>query len=157
MSRKNFKGEKEKRDGGRFVQVPLVVLNGAAYLSVSSHARVLLWDLFAQYNGRNNGDFCAAFSVMKRRGWRAQHTLQKAKKELIDAGLIAETRKGYRPNKCSLYAVTWLDLDDCGGKLDISPRAFPRGAYRLKEPVPPLKKIATFNASAASTLPPLMH
>lgn len=27
-----------------------------------------------------------------------------------------ETRKGARPNKASLYAVTWCALDHCGGK-----------------------------------------
>lgn len=157
MSKKNYKNAKEKRDGGRFVQVPSVVLDGAAYLSLNAHARMLLWDLYAQYNGRNNGDFCAAYSVMVKRGWRSENTLNKAKKDLIQAGLIAETRKGYRPNKCSLYAVTWQALDECGGKLDIGPSAFPRGAYRLKDPMPPLKKITPLNAATASTSTSLMH
>jgi hypothetical protein len=62
-------------------------------------------------------------------GWRSEATLHKAKQELLALGLIAETRKGARPNKASLYGVTWAELDECDGKLDISPQAFPRGAY----------------------------
>lgn len=137
---KKFKGAKDKRDAGSFVIIPLSVLNGAAYLSVSAHARMLLFDLYAQYNGSNNGDLCAAYSMMKPRGWRSTHTLLSAKRELLEAGLIFETRKGARPNLASLYAVTWNDLDECGGKLDVTPRVFPRSAYRLKDRPPALPK-----------------
>lgn len=146
-----YKNAKEKRDGGAFFTLPAAVLNGAAYLCLGAHARMLLFDLLAQYRGNNNGDLCAAYSLMKERGWRSTHTLQAAKAELLDAGLIVETRKGARPNKASLYALTWYALDDCGGKLDITPRSFPRGAYRLKDPPPAIGKIATLNALAAST------
>lgn len=140
---RRYKDAKDKRDSGGFVIIPCSVLNGAAYLSVSAHARMLLLDLYAQYNGTNNGDLCAAFSMMKLRGWRSTHTLLAAKKQLLEAGLIFETRKGARPNLASLYAVTWNALDDCGGKLDVTPRVFPRSAYRLKDPPPSLpKKIA---------------
>lgn len=73
-------------------------------------------DLAMQYRGDNNGDLGAAWKVMQPRGWRSEETLQKAKRDLIDQGLILETRKGARPNKASLYAVTWCALDHCGGK-----------------------------------------
>ena len=76
---------------------------------------------------------------MRLRGWRSEATLMKAKRELIELGLIVETRKGARPNKASLYAVTFYALDDCGGKLDITPKAFPRGAYKLRDPMPPVR------------------
>lgn len=145
-----YKNAKEKRDGGAFFTLPASVLNGAAYLGLGAHARMLLFDLLAQYRGNNNGDLCAAYSLMKRRGWRSTHTLQTAKTELLDAGLIVETRKGARPNKASLYALTWFALDDCDGKLDITPRSFPRGAYRLKDPPPVIGKNASLNALAAS-------
>jgi len=142
MPRKSrYKNAADKRDGGTFITLPLCVLNGAAYLGVSSHARMLLFDLAAQYRGDNNGDLCAAFSMMKQRGWKSTHTLQAAKLELIEAGLIVETRKGSRPSKASLYAVTWYAMDDCGGKLDISSQSFPRSAYRLKDPPPVLRRI----------------
>lgn len=148
---KRYKDAADKRDGGQFFAIPHSVLNGAAYLSVSSHARMLLFDLIAQYKGDNNGDFCAAYSMMKLRGWKSTHTLLNAKRELLDVGLIEETRKGARPNLASLYAVTWLALDDCKGKLDITPAGFHRGAYKLKDPPPPMGKIKGFNALGAST------
>lgn len=150
--RDRFKDAKDKRDGGAFFALPSAVLNGAAYLSVGAHARMLLFDLLAQYKGTNNGDLCAAFSMMKLRGWKSQHTLLNAKRELIEAGLIEETRKGARPNLASLYAVTWYALDDCGGKLDITPHGFHRGAYKLKDPPPAMGKIKGLNAVGASTL-----
>ncbi|OIQ81585.1 hypothetical protein GALL_366380 [mine drainage metagenome] len=115
-----FKNAKDKRDGGAFVTLPAAVLNGAAYLGIGAHARMLLFDLLAQYRGNNNGDLCAAYSLMKIRGWKSTHTLQAAKSELLEAGLIVETRKGARPNLASLYALTWYALDDCNGKLDIT-------------------------------------
>lgn len=141
MSRKtnSWKEARDKRDSGAFVTLPMSVLNSRAFLEASPHARMLLIDLLAQYKGDNNGDLCAAWKVMKPRGWRSEATLMKAKRQLLDLGLIVETRMGARPNKCSLYAVTWCALDHCGGKLDISPKGFERGAYRLRDPVPALK------------------
>jgi hypothetical protein len=151
MARNNrYKSAKDKRDGGAFFTVPAAVLNGAAYLGCGSHARMLLFDLLAQYRGNNNGDLCAAFSFMKPRGWKSTHTLIATKRELLDAGLIMETRMGARPNKASLYALTWHALDECGGKLDISAQSFQRGAYKLKDPLPQMVKNATLNAVAAS-------
>jgi hypothetical protein len=93
----------------------------------------LLFDLLTQYRGQNNGDLTAAWKVMKPRGWRSEMTLHKAKKELLNAGLIVETRMGARPNKCSLYALTCFDLDE-NDKLEMTKRGFPRGAYKLKDP-----------------------
>ena len=152
MSRSTrYKNAVEKRDGGQFFAIPHSVLNGAAYVSVSSHARMLLFDLVAQFKGDNNGDLCAAYSMMRLRGWKSQHTLLNAKRELIEAGLIEETRKGARPNKASLYAVTWQALDDCKGKLDITPASFHRGAYKLKDPPALMGKIKGLNAVDAST------
>lgn len=152
MARKSdrWKEAKQKRDSGAFVQLPLSVLNSRAYIECSAHAKMLLFDLVAQYRGHNNGDLCAAYSLMKLRGWKSTHTLQKAKNELQAAGLIVETRKGARPNKASLYAVTWYALDECGGKLDMTAQSFPRGAYKLKDPLPAIGKIESLNALAAS-------
>lgn len=138
MAKSRYKNAKDKRDGESHIGVPHCVLNGAAYLSLNAHARMLLWDLAAQYRGDNNGDLCAAWKLMHLRGWRSEETLSKAKRVLLEVGLIVETRKGARPNKCSLFALTWYALDDCKGKLDISPQSFPRGAYKLKDRQPML-------------------
>jgi len=139
--RDRYKDAKNKRDSGTFITLPLCVLNGAAYLGLSSHARMLLLDLAAQYRGNNNGDLCAAFSMMKVRGWKSTHTLLAAKLALIEAGLIVETRKGACPSKASLYALTWHSIDDCGGKLDIKPQSFQRSAYKLKDKAPSLNEM----------------
>lgn len=135
---KRWKDARDKRDGGAFITLPLSVLNSRAYIEAGPHARMLLIDLFMQYRGDNNGDLCAAWKFMKPRGWRSEATLNKAKRELIELGLIVETRKGARPNKASLYAVTWCALDHCGGKLDMSPSGFHRKAYLLRDPLPPI-------------------
>lgn len=129
MAQKRYKGANAKRDGGAFVAIPLSVLNSQAYIDANPYARTLLFDLITQYRGNNNGDLCAAWRLMRPRGWRSPVTLNKAKQVLLELGLIVETRKGARPNKASLYALTWLALDDCNGKLDITTKAFPRGAY----------------------------
>jgi hypothetical protein len=134
--RKSWKESRDKRDGGAFVAIPATVLCSQAYLDAGPYARSLLIDLFMQYRGDNNGDLSACWKFMRARGWRSETTLTKAKRELLDLGLIVETRKGARPNKASLYAVTWCALDHCGGKLEMPPAAFPRGAYKLRNPAP---------------------
>jgi len=89
---------------------------------------------------------------MKPRGWKSEATLHKAKQKLIKSELVVEARKGGRPNKCSLFAVTWYALDECGWKLDISVRSFPRGAYMNKDRKLPVilnsKKIASLNTAS---------
>lgn len=150
MAKRRYKDAKDKRDGGAFFTIPSAVLNGAAYLGLSAHARMLLLDLLAQYRGDNNGDLCMAWKVMRPRGWKSEETLHKAKRELLEACLMVETRKGYRPNKCSLYALTWFALDDCGGKLDITPAGFPRGAYKFKDPLPPIGKNARLTTAGVA-------
>lgn len=136
MKSNRWKDAKQKQEGGAFLKLPKSVLTSRAYLDASPYARMLLIDLFIQYRGDNNGDLCAAWKLMRPRGWRSEATLMKAKRELLNLELIVETRMGARPNKASLYAVTWCSLDGCGGKLDMSPKGFPRGAYKLRDPLP---------------------
>jgi len=53
--------------------------------------------------------------------------------------LIVETRKGWRPNRASLYALTFFALNYCAGKLDFAPAGFPYGAWKLMDRLPPPK------------------
>ena len=53
-SRKKSKNRLEK---GTYVQVRKDVLNHPNYASLSHKAARLLWDIWGQYNGSNNGDF----------------------------------------------------------------------------------------------------
>jgi len=86
--------------------------------SILSHSAAHLLDnLIAQYNGKNNGDFSAAPAIMKLYGWNSNGSVCNALNELLAYGFIEMTRQGGR-NKCSLYAVSWLVIDECGGKLD---------------------------------------
>ena len=135
---KSFKGAKDKRERGSFLAIPTAVLDSKNYASLSYSSVKLLLDVSRQYRGHNTGDLCAAWKVMKPKGWRSEATLNKAKKELLDKGFLFETRKGRRPNLCGLYAVTWLALDP-SSKYDIAPKGYTYGAWKLNEPLPPIQ------------------
>lgn len=89
----------------------------------------LLVDVASQFNGKNNGDLTAAWSVMRDRGWKSPGTLHKALRALLNAGLIQETRSGGR-HRCTLYAVTWRGIDECKGKLDVNPTVTPSNRFQ---------------------------
>ncbi|NYT67704.1 hypothetical protein [Pusillimonas noertemannii] len=125
----------DRRDAGSFIQLPLAVLNSAAYLRLSASAKVLLIDVVSQYKGDNNGKLLTGWRIMSEdRGWTSRTTLFKAKTELLDSGLLFETRKGARPNKSSWCAATWWALD-WTPDMDIKEQSFPRGQYRDRQPV----------------------
>jgi len=48
---------------------------------------------------------------------------------------IYETVKGYRPNKASWYAPTWMRLDKLNGYDEGASMCFERSAYRWKNPL----------------------
>lgn len=103
------------------------------YIGTSANAIRLLLDLARQYNGRNNGDLSATFSVMRKRGWTSKGTIERMIKELLDRGWICVTRPGgkHRP---TLYAVTWLPIDDCDGKLDVAETRIPSNEWKKAYP-----------------------
>jgi len=107
-----------RKTSGSFVAVPHAVLEHENYARLSFRARSLLFDLFAQFNGKNNGDLCAAPSVMKKRGWKSCDQLAKAKKELLETGWIVKTRHGGLNMGPDLFAVTFKPIDECKGKLN---------------------------------------
>ena len=127
--RKTWKDSRAKRESGPFVALPHAVLKSDAFLALSPYAIKLLLDLALQYRSDNNGDLSAAWKLMKARGWRSEETLNKAKKELLAVGLIAETRKGGRPNRTTLYGLTYYTLDP-DPKLDVKVVSFPQGAWK---------------------------
>ncbi len=133
-----MKGNKRFKGGAineQFLALPYSVLQSKSFITLSAKAVKLLIDLAAQYRGDNNGDLAAAWKLMRPRGWRSEDTLNKAKQELLSSELIYEARKGRRPNVCSLYALTWFELN-LSAKHDYTARSgFKRGAYRLREPL----------------------
>lgn len=100
--------------------------------AVLSHkAAHLLDNLAAQFNGKNNGDLSAAPKIMVLFGWKSRGSIDEALAELIANGFIEQTRQGGR-NQCSLYAITWQSIDECGGKLDVKPTAVASNLWKLE-------------------------
>ncbi len=128
MTRGKFKRNSDKRDGKGFVALPLVVLNSPGYRLASHPARALLIDIAMQYTGHNNGKLTACAKYLNAKGWRSNDTIVRARRELLECGLLIETRKGARPNKAAWFALAWFDLDPVQG-LDIDAKLYRRGDY----------------------------
>ena len=125
-TRRKVKG---RWDAGRFFGLPHAVIDSPNYLRLSTKAVKLLIDIGRQYNGYNNGDLCAAYSVMQARGWSSKGTLSEAFEEVLHYGLIMISRQGGR-NRASLYALTWQSIDECKGKLDIQETRIAPGKWK---------------------------
>lgn len=133
-SRQKHKG---RRECGGFSLIPHRVQDCANWKQCSGTAIKLLCALVRQFNGRNNGDLCAAVSTLREHGFSSPDTITWALRELRHFGLIVLTRQGglHMP---SLYAVTWHPIDGCGGKLECPPSAVAPGDW--KEPREPFKR-----------------
>ena len=140
MGKNRFKEAQAKRERGGFVPLPFVVIRSHSFARLSAHAVKLLNDLLAQYKGDNNGNLCAAWTLMQPRGWKSKDTLNKALKELLAGEWLEVTRQGGR-HKATLYGLTFYAIDDCKGKLDVQPTGSPRGTWKKNEPLPPMPKL----------------
>ncbi|KQP43518.1 hypothetical protein [Pseudorhodoferax sp. Leaf274] len=130
------RGHDSSRDAGGFVALPWAVLDSPAYLGLSHPAKALLLEVARQFVRDNNGQLLCSRAYMAGRGWYSHDVLQRAKRELIAAGLLFETVMGQRPNKAAWYALTWRALDRHPG-YDVGAVAnFKRGAYRASENAP---------------------
>ena len=113
MSKKRHKGHGDKREAGGFVALPHAVLRSTEFAGLSPFALKALMDLLSQYVGDNNGDLCAAWKVMAKRGWRSRDSLAKGIRQLRDADFIVVTRQGGKisaesePGKGTIFTV-WL-------------------------------------------------
>ena len=138
MSRKRHKDHAKKRETGGFVALPHAVLRSRDFASLSPFALKALMDLLSQYRGDNNGDMCAAWKVMAERGWRSRDSLGKALRQLREKSFIVVTRQGIagsiaraKQRVPTLYAVTFYEIDWCGGKLEMqTPTRAHMGAWR---------------------------
>lgn len=129
---------KSSREGGSFVALPTVVLNSAAFISLSHPAKALLLEFALQNRDDNNGRLLCSMRHLRLRGWRSADVVTRAKRELLDAGFIYETVKGHRPNKASWYAVTWYGLARIHGYDHGAFSGFERGAYRKNQSLIPI-------------------
>lgn len=109
-----------RSDKVRFVGIPHNVWSHQDFRNLSPKATKLMLDIYGQYNGKNNGDFEMTKKTMFERGWNSMSQLYKAREELIEKELVIQTRQGGK-NRCSLYAVTWRNIDECNGKLEVRP------------------------------------
>lgn len=148
MNQNRYHSAKAGRESGGFAALPHMVIRSEGFTKLSAHAVKLLIDLLAQHRGNNNGDLCAAWKIMKPRGWKSRDTLGRAIVELLTADFIMKSRQGGR-HRATLYAVTFFKVDECGRKLDIQPTLTPLGTWKRHEPVRPLRPINTTGVSIA--------
>jgi len=112
---------KIRKPSAAFVSMEKRWIKNENWASLSPKAVKMFFDLYVEYNSSNNGDFCASLSVMRKKGWNSNSQIRKAIQELMDKGWIVLSRQGAFRDCCNLYAVTIWPIDECGGKLDISP------------------------------------
>lgn len=120
---------KGRRTTAPFLSLPSNVLQSEEWAALTPFEVKMLIDLGAQYNGRNNGNLCAAWTVMKPRGWRSPGTLSKALRGLVANGFVELTRQGGL-HQCSLYALTWRGIDECDGKHDAKVSPVPTNLWK---------------------------
>lgn len=113
--RRRHKGRSES---GSFLALPHRVLESLNFRALSAAAVKLLLQLGAQFRGSNNGDLSAAWRIVKPLGATSRGSVSRGLRELLRYGMIQQTRQGGR-NRCSLFALTWLPIDECNGKLDV--------------------------------------
>ena len=123
------------RDSGGFIALPWSVLDCAAYAALSHPAKALLLEVARQFVRDNNGRMLLSRVFMAARGWKSADVIDRAKRELLEAGFIFQTVMGHRPNKASWFAVTWRALDKLPGYDAGAEKCFERGAYQKGQPM----------------------
>ena len=131
---------KGRRDGDKFFALPYAVIESFNFQKLSGYAVKLLVQMghklrFQKGGTKNNGDLCVSWSVMKEQGWRSKDTLQRARNELLYYGFIEQTRMGLAmvKGKPHLYALTFLAIDEFGGKLDVAATRVPTGKWKEEQ------------------------
>jgi hypothetical protein len=109
MRNKKFEGY------NNFASVPRYVIDTPAYKSLRGNSVKLLVLLASQYKGKNNGDLIITHSFYKT-FFKSSQTMYAARDELEQQGFIATNAYGGMSyggcKQPSLYALTWLPVDD---------------------------------------------
>jgi hypothetical protein len=110
---------------GSWLPIPLEFLRSRAAAELSPHAAKLLLDVLALLgpNAVGNGDVNLTPKTMMARGWPGRESLKAAVMELIECGLLVQTRQGSRLD-CSLFACTLYPLDCDLAKIDVKPGCY---------------------------------
>lgn len=111
--------------------MPHAILESPEWAALTAFETKLLFDVYGQFNGRNNGTLSAAWTLMRRRGWRSESTLNRALRGLLDKAFLLKTRQGGK-HRCSFFAVTWREVHDCNGKHDMPPTRTAPGTWKNK-------------------------
>lgn len=129
MARRAKKSRPELISGG-YGAIPWVVIDSASFKGASDKAKALLFALMRQHDGNNNGHLHLAKQWLYKQGWTCHENNSKARNELIDRGLVVQTKWGGLNMGPDLFALTWLDISNYVG-LDITSKSYAKGAYHL--------------------------
>lgn len=135
---------KGRTASGTFAALPHVMMDCEDFRTLSGGALKVLLGLLRQYRGGNNGDLSASFTQAEGWGIGSKSTLTKALEELQQCSLIIKTREGRftRPGGCcALFALSWRPIDECGGKLEVTPTATPHRKFSLERANHPVQKL----------------
>lgn len=141
---KSYSKAKGRASTGRFSALPHRCLNHENFIRLSNKAVRLLVDLLYQYNGSNNGDLCIAWNILNKRGWKSKETIRLASLELMHFSWIQLTRQGGLNRIANLYAITFIPINECNGKLDVKSTNVASGTWNhsFQEWVKPANYIA---------------
>lgn len=108
----------KRNAGGRWVGVPLFVIESDRYAQLKPLSHSLLYEISGQYNGYNNGYLSLTRNDLNNRGFTSPMSNQRAIDALVSAGIITKTRTGGiakgkgGKRTCNLYAVNWRPIDE---------------------------------------------
>ncbi len=143
---------RRRKPGGRsFLQLYHDMLDHANFATLSPRATKLLLDIASQYRGSNNGDLVATSSRLKSRAWNSNDQIRKGVIELEQRGFIVKTRQGRRPKVANLYALTWLPIDECRGKLEIRSTDKPSHLWKRNPPEKHAKSVSDYRVAVQPT------
>ena len=129
MARKSKQARPETVSGG-YGAIPWAVMDSISFMGATDKAKALLFALIRQHNGSNNGRFHLAKKWLYNQGWTCPENNSKARNELIQRGLVVQTKWGGLNMGADLFALTWYDITNYVG-LDISAKSYSRGTYTL--------------------------
>ncbi len=127
------KARAPERISGGFGGIPHAVMDCTAFKGAGHIAKALLFELIRQVNGSNNGHLQLSYEwLTKRRGWKSRDTIKRARLELVERGLVLETRKGGLNKGAAQFALTWLPISNSTG-LDFVASDYQPGAWAMMD------------------------
>ena len=142
---KSRSSKRPEHISGGYSTIPWQVQDSNSFKGASDKARSLLFALMRQHNGSNNGHLQLAKKWLYKQGWICDANNLKARNELIERGLVTQTKWGGLHSGVNLYALTWHVISNYVG-LEIDAKGYNKGAWALcvlpptKRRSPPVRK-----------------